>query len=91
MGKKKNKVVDLKPTSISNDQLEQVQKIVSAINKLHTDIGRLEAQKHNVLHTLSQGNEQLNEIQAEIQKEYGNVNIDIQDGTIKYEDEPSDS
>jgi len=91
MGKKKNKVVDLKPEAISKDQLERVQNIVGAINKLHADIGKIEAQKHNLLHTLAQGNDQLNEVQEEIRKEYGEVNINIQDGTIEYKDEPSDS
>ncbi len=91
MGKKKNKVVDLKPEAISKDQLERVQNIVSAVNKLHADIGKIEAQKHNLLHTLAQGNDQLNEVQGEIREEYGEVNINIQDGTIEYKDEPSDS
>tara|TARA_R110002126_G_scaffold220512_1_gene365933 strand:- start:4 stop:279 length:276 start_codon:yes stop_codon:yes gene_type:complete len=91
MGNKKNKVVDLKPEAISKDQLERVQNIVSAVNKLHADIGKIEAQKHSLLHTLAQGNDQLNEVQEEIRKEYGEVNINIQDGTIEYKDEPSDS
>ena len=91
MGNKKNKVVDLKPEAISKDQLERVQNIVSAVNKLHADIGKIEAQKHNLLHTLAQGNDQLNEVQEEIRKEYGEVNINIQDGAIEYKDEPSDS
>ena len=91
MGKKKNKVVDLKPEAISKDQLERVQNIVSTVNKLHADIGKIEAQKHSLLHTLAQGNDQLNEVQEEIRKEYGEVNINIQDGSIKYGDEPSDS
>ena len=91
MGKKKEKVMNLKPEAISKDQLERVQNIVSAVNKLHADIGRIEAQKHNLLHTLAQGNDQLNEVQEEIRKEYGEVNINIQDGAIEYKDEPSDS
>jgi len=91
MSKNKNKVVDLKPEAISKDQLERVQNIVSTVNKLHADIGKIEAQKHSLLHTLAQGNDQLNEVQEEIRKEYGEVNINIQDGSIKYGDEPSDS
>ena len=91
MSKNKNKVVDLKPEAISKDQLERVQNIVSTVNKLHADIGKIEAQKHNLLHTLAQGNDQLNEVQEEIRKEYGEVNINIQDGAIEYKDEPSDS
>lgn len=93
MGKKKNKVVDLKPEAISDEQLTKLQKIVQAINKLKMDIGQVEAQKHNMLHTLTQGNEELNKIQSEIKDEYGeNIDVNINDGSIRYnEDEPSDS
>ena len=93
MGKKKNKVVDLKPEAISDEQLTKLQNIVQAINKLKMDIGQVEAQKHNMLHTLTQGNEQLNEMQSEIKDEYGeNIDVNINDGSIRYqEDEPSDS
>jgi len=79
MGKKKNKVVDLKPEKISEEQLRELQQVVSAINKLQFDIGTMEVQKHNALHAIFQGNDKLNE-------------INIQDGTVNYkEDEPSDS
>ena len=93
MGKKKNKVVDLKPEAISDEQLTKLQNTVQAINKLKMDIGQVEAQKHNMLHTLTQGNEQLNAIQSEIKDEYGeNIDVNINDGSIRYnENEPSDS
>ena len=71
MGKKNNKVVDLKPEAISDEQLTTLQNVVQAINKLKMDIGQVEAQKHNMLHTLTQGNEQLSKIQSEIKGEYG--------------------
>lgn len=93
MSKKKNKVVDLKPEAISDEQLTTLQNVVQAINKLKMDIGQVEAQKHNMLHTLTQGNEQLNKIQSEIKDEYGeNIDVNINDGSIRYnENEPSDS
>ena len=93
MGKKNKKVVDLKPEAISGEQLTKLQNVVQAINKLKMDIGQVEAQKHNMLHTLTQGNEQLNEIQSEIKGEYGeNIDVNISDGSIRYrENEPSDS
>jgi len=94
MGKtKKKKVVDLKPEKISDEQLSSLQNIVQALNKLKLDIGQLEAQKHGALNTLFQGNDQLNMLQAEIRKEYGEgIDININDGAIKYkENEPSDS
>ena len=92
MGKKKEKVVDLKPEKISDEQLQELQNVVSAINKLQFDIGTMEAQKHNALHAMFQGNDKLNKIQGELEKQYGTNDINIQDGTINYkEDEPSNS
>ena len=92
MGKKKEKVIDLKPEKISEKELTELRNVVSAINKLQFDIGTMEAQKHAALHALFQGNDKLNEIQKSFQEKYGSNNIVIQDGTINYkEDEPSDS
>ena len=90
--KKKEKVIDLKPEKISEEELKELQNTVAAINKLQFDIGTMEAQKHAALHALFQGNDKLNEIQKSFQEKYGSNNIVIQDGTINYkEDEPSDS
>ena len=92
MGKKKNKVVDLKPEKISDEQLTELQQVVSAINKLQFDIGTMEVQKHNALHAIFQGNDKLNEMQGKLAEQYGTNDINIQDGTVNYkEDEPSDS
>jgi hypothetical protein len=92
MGKKKNKVVDLKPEAISEEQLKELQQVVSAINKLQFDIGTMEVQKHNALHALFQGNDKLNEMQGKFEEQYGTNDINIQDGAINYkENEPSDS
>ena len=52
MGKKKNKVVDLKPEAISDEQLTKLQGVVQALNKLKMDIAQLEIQKHSALHTV---------------------------------------
>ena len=92
MGKKKNKVVDLKPEKISEEQLKELQQVVSAINKLQFDIGTMEVQKHSALHAVFQGNDKLNEMQSKLADQYGTNDINIQDGTVNYkEDEPSDS
>ena len=92
MVKKKEKVIDLKPEKISEEELKQLQNVVSAINKLQFDIGVMEVQKHSALHALFQGNEKLNEMQLQFNEQYGCDDINIQDGTINYKkDEPSDS
>ena len=92
MSKSKKKVIDLKPEKISDEQLKELQQVVSAINKLQFDIGTMEVQKHNALHALFQGNDKLNEMQNKFNEEYGTNDINIQDGTVNYKkDEPSDS
>ena len=92
MGKKKEKVLDLKPEKISEEELTELQRIVSAINRLQFDIGTLEAQKHGALHALFEGNEKLNEIQSKFNEKYVYNNINIGDGTINYDtNEPSNS
>ena len=92
MGKKKNKVVDLKPEKISEENLKELQNVVSAINKLQFDIGQMEVQKHNALHALFQGNDKLNSLQDNLKDTYGTNDINIQNGIINYkEDEPSNS
>ena len=90
--KKKEKVVDLKPEKISEEQLKELQTVVTAINKLQFDIGQMEVQKHNAMHALFQGNDKLNQMQESFKEQYGTNDINIQDGIINYkEDEPSDS
>jgi len=92
MGKKKEKVIDLKPEKISEEELTELRNVVSAINKLQFDIGTMEVQKHNALHALFQGNDKLTEMQTNFKEKYNTDDINIQDGTIKYkEDEPSNS
>ena len=63
MGKKKEKVVDLKPQKISEEELTELRQVVSAINKLQFDIGTIEVQKHNALHALFEGNDRFNKMQ----------------------------
>jgi len=77
-------VVDLKPTNISKEQLEKVQQTVKIINGLQSEIGILESRKHAMLHSLSQTQNQMKEIQEELEKEYGKVDINVADGSIKY-------
>ena len=90
--KKKEKVVDLKPEKISEKELQELQNVVSAINKLQFDIGTMEVQKHNALHAMVEGSSKLNDLRAVMDEKYGTSDINIQDGTIKYkDDEPSDS
>ena len=81
---KKEKLVDLKPEKVTPSQLEKIQKTVSNINRAQMEIGRLETQKHNLSHQVAGLQDELKLIQDELEKDYGTVNINIEDGTIQY-------
>ena len=87
MGKKKNKVVDLKPGKISDEQLQKVQQIVNAMNRGQMDVGIMETRKHKLLHDVAAVQDRLVVMQGEFEKEYGTFDINIQDGTINYGDD----
>ena len=85
MAKRKTpKVKDLRPKAISKDQLAKMQNVVKAINQGQSKIGMLESQKHELLHEVIQLQGMIGQIQKEIKEEYGDVDINISDGSIKY-------
>ena len=89
---KKEKVVDLKPKTITEKELQEVQEAVSNINKVQLDIGMLESRKHVLLHNVTLLQEEMQSIQKKLEAVYGKVNININDGTIAdTEDEQADS
>ena len=87
---KKEKIVDLKPKvdKISDKHLEELQSILNITNNLQYNIGKLEGQKHNLLHELSITQKRIVDMQDVLSKEYGTYDVNIADGTInKKEDE----
>ena len=83
---KTDQIIDLKPKAekITPEQLAEVQGLVSNINRAQMEIGSLETRKHQMLHSISTIQESLVELQAKFEKEYGTIDINIQDGTINY-------
>ena len=93
MAKRKTpKVKDLQPEKITKEQLNKLQNVVRAINEGQQQVGMLESQKHALLHEVMQLQGMIGKIQQELREEYGNIDININDGTIKYvENEQADS
>ena len=81
---KKEKLVDLKPKAdkISDEHLKQLQEVVNVINNLQFNIGKLEGQKHSLLHELGLSQKKVIEFQDTLSKEYGTFDINVIDGTI---------
>ena len=70
-------------SKLTDEQLKKLQEAVSKVNNLQVQIGGMELQKHELLHATQQATTELQAIQAELEKEYGSVSIDIQTGDIK--------
>jgi hypothetical protein len=83
---KKEKLVDLKPKvdKISDEHLKQMQNIVNTINSIQFNVGKIEGQKHTLLHDLSISQKKILEMQDIFSKEYGSFDINIADGTINW-------
>ena len=83
---KKEKLVDLKPKvdKISEEHLKQIQSIINVINNIQFNVGKLEGQKHNLLHELGLSQKKVVEFQEVLNKEYGSYDVNIADGTINW-------
>ena len=81
---KKEKMVDLKPKAdkISDEHLKALQSLINASNNLQLNVGRIEGQKHNLLHEMFSVNAKIVEMQDVFTKEYGTNDINVMDGTI---------
>jgi len=92
MAKRKTpKVQDLRPQNVTDEELKNLQELVGLIQKGELNLGKLETQKHSLLHQVIGVQEQIGLLQKEFEKTYGQVNINIQDGTLSYlEDEQAD-
>lgn len=83
---KKEKLVDLKPKmdKISDMHLKEMQEIVNITNNIQFNIGKIEGQKHGLLHELGLSQKKILNLQEALTKEYGSFDINIADGTINY-------
>ena len=76
------KVEDAKVEAITASELKKLQEMVGGMNQLQTIIGGYEAQKHDLLHQLAGAKNELSEYQKELTETYGDIQIDLKDGTI---------
>ena len=86
------KTVELKPKAekISEEHLKQLQQIVNNINGIQFNIGKIESQKHTLLHDLVKNQDRITLMQDVLMKEYGNYDVNLTDGTINWPKEKAD-
>ena len=80
----KEKVVDLKPQNITEEELKNLQDLVNALNRVQIEIGSLESRKHGLLHQVISLQQQMQTLQKGFEELYGKVDINITDGAIAY-------
>jgi|TARA_B100000073_G_C23711173_1_gene564313 hypothetical protein len=66
---------------ITEEELKNLQDLVAKLNSASSQLGNIEMQKHQLLHASQTLQSNLNELQSNLEKEYGKVSINIQDGT----------
>ena len=77
-----------KKNKITKDELESLQEIVARLNSASSQLGNIEMQKHQLLHASQELQNNLKGMQKSLEETYGQVNINIQDGT--YVDVPKE-
>jgi len=65
---------------ISEEHLKTIQEQQKELNETLNQIGYLEGQKHAYLHKMAETNNAINEFKDELEKEYGQVNINVETG-----------
>jgi hypothetical protein len=85
---KKEKTIELKAKAekVTDEELKQLQNIVSNISSLQNEIGKLESQKHIRLHKLAVVRDEATLFQNKLEETYGTAEVNIQDGSITYKD-----
>jgi hypothetical protein len=77
----------IKPEKITDEQLKKVQDTVNNINRAQLEIGSIELKKHEMMHRIAGLRDELTLLQGEFEKDYGTFDVNIQDGTINYEED----
>jgi hypothetical protein len=66
---------------IKEKELKTIQEQQTKLNELVHNIGLLESQKHGLLHDIAIANKDIEEYKSVLEKEYGAININVEDGT----------
>lgn len=71
-----------KKNKITEKELEVLKEKMSTIQNITEQVGGIEAQKHLLLHQLVKVQDEFQKHQILLKDKYGDVSVNIQDGTI---------
>ena len=70
-------------SKITEEQLKDLQELVGKINQASSQIGSLEIQKQAFVGQAAEHQRDLSKLQEKLKKVYGEISIDINDGSFK--------
>ena len=70
-----------KEKKITEKQLESIKEVQQKINSILLDVGYLEARKQDLIFANAEAGKEMQEIKVELEKEYGQININLVDGS----------
>jgi hypothetical protein len=79
-----SKVKEMVKAMITEEQLKTLQEQQGKLNEMLRTVGVLEVQKQNVHGQIAELSKEIEATKKELEEEYGQININLQDGT--YED-----
>tara|TARA_R110002167_G_scaffold361485_1_gene579872 strand:+ start:500 stop:766 length:267 start_codon:yes stop_codon:yes gene_type:complete len=68
-------------TKITEEQLKEIKDQQAKLQAAFIDIGFIESKKHEALHIQVQASEALETTKKQLEEQYGQVNIDLTDGS----------
>ena len=84
------KKVEKMSKSITTEELKTISEQQTKLNELLRNIGVMEVQKNNIYSTVKDISEEIEATKKELEEKYGQINIDLKDGSfteIEKEDE----
>ena len=72
-----------KVQEIKKKELTELQDLVKNFNQHQLKLGELEIEKHQILHGASKVQEDLQKFQDGLREEYGDITININDGSFE--------
>lgn len=79
--------MDLK---IKDEELVKLQALVNQISQAQMELGQVESRKFDLIAAIPAFRKDLETFQKELEDEYGKVTINVQDGTIKQNEDGAD-
>jgi len=68
-------------SKVKKEHLDKIKEQQENLQKLVGNIGAIESQKHAMLHELAIINAEVEDFKKELEKEYGKININLEDGS----------